>query len=460
MNNLYQQEQDIAFKFILNQIAFNNFHSYDINGVMNCVELIITPECNLACDYCYIHKHGDLLYPKEIRDHQTILKNLKILLQFFIDNDLKFKSLSLFSGEIWGSKFGIEVLSTIYECYKNNYPISKDVSIPSNMSFLLQDNYTSQIENIMKQFQDIGVKVHWSASVEGKILEDKFRPFKDSNLKHTDDFYDRVFKFAKKYNVGFHPMVSSKSCDLWIENYKWFVEQFKKYDLDRDDPMMLEVRDNNWTQENIDDYLKFLDYLFEVKQSIYKDKNQFAQYITQYGKFGHKGFSPLSLRVKKQGLTCAIQTSLHIRLGDLAIVPCHRTSYDKFIYGYFIVDENEKIVNIKAKNPELALYIMTVSPSLSHPGCEKCIYSAFCGKGCLGAQYEAYQDLVLPCSTVCDFSKQRIDYLIQKYHELGIFDEIEKDVDNYPEIKYILENVQKINKWKRGNYERNKKNKQ
>ena len=48
------------------------------------------------------------------------------------------------------------------------------------------------------------------------------------------------------------------------------------------------------------------------------------------------------------GCTCA--TDLTVRLGDLAICPCHRTSYNKYLYGKYVI-ENEEIIDIEAYNP-------------------------------------------------------------------------------------------------------------
>jgi len=39
-----------------------------------------------------------------------------------------------------------------------------------------------------------------------------------------------------------------------------------------------------------------------------------------------------------------------VRLGDLAICPCHRQAYDEYLYGHFVV-ENNRITGIKANNP-------------------------------------------------------------------------------------------------------------
>ena len=50
------------------------------------LELIISPECNQNCKYCYIAKFGKDLYPLEERVNQTdTINNLKVLLSFLED---------------------------------------------------------------------------------------------------------------------------------------------------------------------------------------------------------------------------------------------------------------------------------------------------------------------------------------------------------------------------------------
>ena len=42
---------------------------------------------------------------------------------------------------------------------------------------------------------------------------------------------------------------------------------------------------------------------------------------------------------------CTINRALIVRMGDLAIVPCHRTSYDQFLLGHFNVENDVKITD-------------------------------------------------------------------------------------------------------------------
>ena len=55
------------------------------------VELIIRPQCNQKCEYCYITQYGKDLYPVEERiSNEEILKNIKMLLEYFY-NEKKYK---------------------------------------------------------------------------------------------------------------------------------------------------------------------------------------------------------------------------------------------------------------------------------------------------------------------------------------------------------------------------------
>ena len=73
-------------------------------------------------------------------------------------------------------------------------------------------------------------------------------------------------------------------------------------------------------------------------------------YAMQFNKLNQKGLSivadnskiELSLLDDEVNLKeCTISYTLMIRAGDLSIVPCHRTSYQKFIYGKYIVKNNQ-----------------------------------------------------------------------------------------------------------------------
>ena len=123
-----------------------------------------------------------------------------------------------------------------------------------------------------------------------------------------------------------------------------------------------------------------------------------------------------------RGLGCSIQAMVYVRLSDLAIVPCHRTSYDEFVYGYFNV-ENDEITGIKAKNPELMVEIYSFEAE-NQPYCEQCVIKEVCSHGCLGAQYEFNGDLFTPIPSVCALEHEKIRSIIKATKDIGAYEEI------------------------------------
>jgi len=70
------------------------------------IELIVQPTCQNNCEYCYLKKYEDDLYPEEKRiNKETTLNNLRYLLnliykeQIFGDN--KIELFELFGGDIF-----------------------------------------------------------------------------------------------------------------------------------------------------------------------------------------------------------------------------------------------------------------------------------------------------------------------------------------------------------------------
>ena len=64
------------------------------NSQHNMVEIIVRPECNQQCEYCYIQQQGKKLqpihYPKE-----TIIQNISKLIEYFIEQDYLISTLEL-----------------------------------------------------------------------------------------------------------------------------------------------------------------------------------------------------------------------------------------------------------------------------------------------------------------------------------------------------------------------------
>lgn len=392
------------------------------NGFVTKIELFITASCNLSCEYCYLNKYEDLLYPPKINDRSVILNNLKLILDYLIANSINPTSLELFSGEIWHTSFGSEVLAIILDKYKI-HPVSRNILIPTNMTFINDDIYISIMQNYIEEFKRIGVRLAFSASIDGKVIDEMTRPY-DSMYVRTDEFYEKLFTFNKFNGFGFHPMVSAYSIEYWKENYLWFEEMCNKYCIDiKSGVMMLEVRNNDWTEDKISKYIEFVDWLYDHTYS--KENPDSADiFIKDQFETDRIGmYNILALNSHFRKIECGYQERLTIRLGDLAVVPCHRLSYEQFVYGKFKV-ENNKISELTGINPELAFTLYSINPCTYNLKCNICKYAKLCLKQCLGAQYEVTGEILAPCNTVCNLFKAKIDLLIKKYDELGILERL------------------------------------
>ena len=439
----YKDSNSEILKSVFNRLFFSKFK--DINNISNkSFELIITPECNHACPYCYIYKHKDELYPVEIRDEKTILNNLEIFMDWYIEQKFH-ASLDIFSGEVLAQEIGLKSLEIIYDKIKTvpkNECSIRHIIIPTNMSFLSNDLLEERVKNIIDKFKSIDIPIHLSASIDGAYLEDN-RKVKEKEFIRNKKFYDKLFSFTKENDINFHPMVSSLNIDKWIDNYNWFMNKINdgNYNVNMKRLMMLEVRDDNWTTDSIRQYLNFLNHIIDFEYKVYTDENKEDEFIERVLNNKHIiSYDNIALTLRDDSpndrLSCAIQDRLCIRLGDLAFAPCHRTMYSQYIYGKFVL-ENNKIKDIEGQNVALATTIYSLK-SNNQPGCESCKIKHYCAKGCLGSQFEYSNNLFSPNETVCNLYKAKISFLILKYYKMGLIDKM-LEMDSVSDI--IKQNI-------------------
>lgn len=453
INSDFERENDELFKFLLNKRFFERFknHKQDEKdpSVLDTVELFISTKCNLKCKYCYLVEKENELYPPELQDETNILKNLDSLLNYFIKENINPPRIDLFAGEIWGSSFSEEIFQKIYDYKRNNKDINLNfLNIPSNFTFIINNKSCQIIENWIEKFKQIGIRFCFSASVDGLIVEEKVRPFKHAGFIRTEEnFYNKMFAFCKKYNYGFHPMVSALDIEYWIENFQWWIKKLQEFDISSEHLMLLEVRDNNWTDDKINEYLKFLNYCIEYYKNIYY-KGNLKKFISQaflipntYKNISYINYSYVHF---SNQMGCSVGTALTIRLGDLAIVPCHRTSYDKFIYGKFVTDTNNTIIDIKSFNTVLATKILTAHLD-TYPKCDTCSIKEFCIRGCFGAQFENSNELFYPCNTVCKLFKAKQKFLKYKYlTEYNLLDIAKNLYKDNEKALYHLKTIERL----------------
>ena len=297
--------------------------------------------------------------------------------------------------------------------------------IASNCSFIFDSVQTQKIQHYINSIRELGHDLCFSASVDGKIIDEMERPINDRTYVRDDEFYDDLFCFCKHNGYGFHPMVSSNSAKFWIKNHKWWEQKFKEWDMDINTLMMLEVRNADWTSESIQYYIDFLNYLIDNYYNgvCNGDIVEFAKTLmnVREPKNFISGYIPWTIPETDSFAGCTVATDLTVRLGDLAICPCHRTAYNKYLYGHFSV-ENGKIIGIKANNPQMAIKILMANFNKCINECDTCLYNEYCLKGCFGSQLEELGDPFIPIPNVCKFFSSKINFLLSKYEEMGIFD--------------------------------------
>lgn len=459
----YQEEMNRAFEKVYNNTFKAAFQkptdqkSEDEKKLL--LEIYVTTDCNQSCSYCYLCKHGDELYPKEFRKPEIIVRNFKIFMNYLLDNKMYYpERFDFFTGEIWGTKLGYDLFDVLLDAIDKGFSPTR-IIIPSNLSFILNDETLNKIDEYINKFEQRNIQFAFSCSNDGLYNDVMTRPLNnpeaDAKLKKgTAEYYEKLFKYCKKRGFGFHPMVSAHGIKYWKENFKWWQEQLRKYDMDPlNSVMFLEVRNDDWTDEAIRYYLEYLDYTVEYFwRNYFKNPDVpvdelFSAFIHGRSKINKPGnYQPTTLPRGKFNPGCTIARSLVIRLGDLAIPPCHRTSYDEFIFGKFELDEDAtKIIGLTAKNTFLMNQIW-LNNFTGMSKCNCCPYNSFCMKGCYGSQFESTGEILYPCESVCELYQARILFLYEKYLKKGILN-LEGEDKELAKLIQQVKNSKEYEKW-------------
>lgn len=453
----FRQEQSNLLKTILNYRFFNPWKNitasngqYSLQNDAN-VELYITNKCNQKCEYCYLQKYPQL-YPEA--NEETILHNLQLFYDYCITNNFYIPEIDMFSGEIWHTEFGLKILEMTLTA--THFGLNFDhILISSNCSFANDPVALQKIQYYIDEFNRIQKPIIFSISVDGKVIDEKMRP-RNNGTKYTDDYYDNLFAFAKHNGYYFHPMVSAHSIKYWKENFDWWEKMHQYYDLPLHQIMLLEVRNDEWTDEAIKDYCDFIVYVADnflrtaCKGDTHLMANLVANIRTETIQPPFHGYVPWAITSTDTFLGCTSTTHLTVRLGDLAICPCHRTAYNKYLYGKFVV-EDDAIVDIEAQNPQMAIKVLMGNTLTAYPKCDTCLYKNTCLKGCLGAQLEATKDPFFPIESVCKLYKAKYSTILKYYKDKGFIDYYKTFSVQELGVKRVIEIVQLYEAWEAQN---------
>lgn len=434
----------VAHQF-LQSYMYDNWYYENNPEVKNTIELIISPYCNLGCKYCYWQKYHKHLYPDAIYDQDKVKENLLLVLKWLDKN--KFQApLEIFTGEVFAQDIGFECLDIIYDYEKNvdeRWRVSL-ITIPTNFSWIVNDELIDKVATLQQKLEDINIELSFSASFDGKY-EESNRPYaKDIDYAlgapRTDEFYDKMFETVVKVNSGLHPMVYSEGIEKWKDNFLWFQEMMEKYDIPWYCLYLLEVRNENWNVNSIHELEKFIEFLFEwTYDKLDRDKDRLYEFVIK------DGFNMLSSVVSRvpRGLTCSSQQLFCIRLGDLSVPPCHRTSYPQFMYGQFKPTEDENVLEFVPDNVEMMVTFYGLHrKTLNY--CADCPVNHLCVGPCLGSNYESNRNLFTPTPTVCAMEQAKIRTIVKMFMKYGIYYDIYNIMSGPQKIqmKNLLKEIQ------------------
>ena len=208
----------------------------------------------------------------------------------------------------------------------------------------------------------------------------------------------------------------------------------KKHDIEWDAIYLLQVRNPNWTDYDIKHLSKFLRHIYYFAwDKCEHDKSRMKNFLA-----ARHGFNILNqmVGVGGRGIGCAIQRTLHIRLSDFAVVPCHRLSYDDLIIGYFKPDENDNLKFVN-KNIEIMLAVEGYHHECS-AGCEHCLLRTLCLGGCLGAQQEENKNMFSNIPSVCKMFHATCITIVKCLIETDCFDIYCENIRNPEAVRDLI----------------------
>lgn len=416
------------------------------------VDLLFSPICNQKCEYCYLYKYGDELYPYK-GSKEELLKNLDLILDYIYNNKKMFPyTFELFGGDLFIDDIFFDIINIFEKYFKSilkkypelffnnnkNIPYEQQVTIivPSNLSFVYNSpEKGNKVTNLLKRLEkEYNVRISFSWSTDGLYCTDS-REKKELN----QEYFDTILSFCIKNQVGVHPMVAPENIKNWIKNYDWwleFQEELNRKTNHEGDfqPFLLEVRNGYWSDENIEDYKKLLTHIIEVRyEKVGKDINKLAYHLFHQGEINDK--NPILLNSHdiasfdfctpgrgQENIGCSMPHTFTINLNDLTLPICHRLTYQHLVGGYFILNEEKnKIIGIEAKNPTVYITAKTIN-QLSIPKCATCNLKEVCMKQCFGSQFEQYGELFLPIENICKLLKSKYYHLMYLYDKYGVID--------------------------------------
>lgn len=390
------------------------------------LELTVTPTCNTKCVYCYYNNFAEkYIYPKEINCTENIIKNCEEVMKWLQKNNYRPRAIEIFSGEF----INLPYCQTILDIIDKYAAKGTEVVIPTNGTFCRSEKTLEKAQKLLDEYnpscENHNIFIFYSLSVDGKYLDNDTRAMKSGTL-YDDAFYDRLFTFAAKNHLLFHPMVGALGIDKWPNNYDWYIKNVMDY-FHCDERAafrkiyLLEVRNPDWTAGECEDMERFVNYLVDKTFKAYNNDVEcyWENFLTGRNNFNF--FSGL-LSTCGRGLGCSIQQCFAVRLGDLALIPCHRTAYKGYNACYLRFDEDSNL-DIEIENPNMYMFIQSFDAK-NGVMCSDCPINSMCSHYCLGANYEVNKDFFIPVKSVCLMEYAKAKALVEAFDRIGVLPKV------------------------------------
>ena len=335
------------------------------------LELILSPECNLQCTYCYMKRHN-LKHQSSKMDKETIAYAVATMKRY---RTIPFQ-VDLFGGE---PLLQLDLVEYVLELTKDD-PMVYLVNIPTNAYVVA--NYPNEIQRLYHHYPKLAL----SFSIDGPYSDPiQRRPLPE--YSHLKMDYDVLFAlYHERYRCGFHPMIYAETVHYLFDTFKFFVENVLKGespDLEVGEAVyFLQVRNGNtWTKDRVD--------------TLIEESKRCLEYIKANRiNGGQTRFNFLRPGKVARGLTCSLQTQLTVAW-DGKLYPCHRLIYPEFLYGDIFHIEAIDISKF------LLFHYFHRNNNLICSNCRAFDDKGYCCGGCLGAQYEYWGDPFIPIPDVC-----------------------------------------------------------
>jgi len=437
----YSEEQAVLLNTFFDNMYLRlwkkNFQSPvdDSEGILNSLELNIRGKCNLKCKYCYMQKYMDNLYPERIDNIGISLENVDKVIDWLIVEKLLPRGIDIFGGEAVSCSEYKRLFGSLYR-FIHTLTIEQRkrfvISLPINVIFLEDRNYYDMLIEAQHTFIDLNVPVYFSISLDGKYCDPHSRPAYNPKFEYSDAFYGVVSNFCRDSAIRphFHPMVARENIKYWKENFLWYIDFISKtYSCKSLEETitylyLLEVRNWDWTDEELNYFSEFLTFLIDYLWDNL-DKEIFYSHIVH-----DKTLNILSFfGMNSSSLSCGLQTNFTIRTGDLTTAPCHRLFYDIYISSYIKIRE-DKSFDFIPHHPYGHIVANATNFRNSVP-CSKCEINTLCVGPCLGSNYEANKDMLITPDVVCKLEKIKIYTIISGFKNKGLLPRILTDLKKH-----------------------------